>query len=107
MPPFARDFVRRPQDSPWIFAGPLAWEWARHDSRRKLVLPPDDNPASYKWPVADLELMVLETGASDDVLLDLSHELLLAGAILVGMIPLDTGRGFSTFRQDIHHVAAA
>ena len=107
MPPFARDFVRRPKDSSWIFAGPKSWEWARFDGRRKLVLPPAEDPASYKWPVAGLEIIVLDTGADDGLLMRLAHVLLHSGATLVGVIPHKVPRtgGLAIFTSETRHAA--
>jgi len=88
LPPHAKNFSwHHHGDQGFVFCGPLAWEWSRHDSRRKLALPPDSSPADFRWPVAGLALVVIDTGADDDFLRHLAHELLLAGAVKAIIIP--------------------
>ena len=91
-----------------MFAGSHAWDWARHDMRRKLLLPPDSAPASFRWPVAGLELVVLDTGALDELLLNLSHELLLAGAVKVVVVPhvVPKTGSLAIFTQGVRRAAA-
>ncbi len=109
LPPFAKDFAchRHRGGTPVVFAGPRAWDWARHDQRRKLVMPPDRSPADFRWPVAGLEIVVLDTGANDDLLMHLAHALLLAGALKVAVIPHIVPRigGLAVFAKEVSRAA--
>jgi hypothetical protein len=107
MPPYARDFcLHHKAATPWIFVGPEAWTWAKSDTRRKLVMPPDSRPEEFRWPVAGLEPVVLDTGASDDLLQRVAHELLKAGALSVAVVPHDSRKALAMFRRGDAYAAA-
>ena len=95
---------RKPANCVFCFVGAYGWERAEYFSKRQpvLVLPPGDDPAVYRWPVAGLDCLVARVGKSTnrEVLL-LMRELLAAGAhrlvvILVedlfGKSPITAGR---------------
>ena len=95
---------RKPANCVFCFVGAHGWERAEYFSKRQavLVLPPGDDPAVYRWPVAGLDCLVARVGKSTkrEILL-LMRELLEAGArrlvvILVedlfGKSPITAGR---------------
>lgn len=51
-----------------------------------LVCPAGEDPYSYRWPVAGLDVTVIDTGAGDDAFEALGHALLRDGAPLVALL---------------------
>ncbi len=107
LPPYSKEFALRAEDTPFIFVGWQAWDWARRDTRRKLVLPPDSSPSEFKWLVVNMEIIVIDTGATDEALLHLSYELLRAGALKVAVIPHKVPRigGLAIITREVRHAA--
>ena len=67
-----------------IFAGPKAWKRAQQrKSGNAMVLPEGDEPASYRWPVRGLEVMLIWPDASRDSVLEFGEHLIRSGAKLV------------------------
>ncbi len=89
LPPFGRQLHRvlkadrRPANCVYCFVGNEGWKKAKAFSKRQavLLLPPDDDPADYHWPVMGLDCLVARVGETTkrEVLL-LMRELLAAGA---------------------------
>ena len=89
LPPFGRSLYAvlnaglRPVNCVFCFVGTEGREKAEAFSKRQavLLLPPGDDPAVYRWPVAGLDCLVARVGKSTkrEVLL-LMRELLAAGA---------------------------
>lgn len=86
LPPYGGQLQRPADGLVWLFVGTLAWEWA--DARPKLLLPPGHDPQLYRWPVYNLDVVIVDTGSPDAYLLHVAHTLLAAGARYVGCIPL-------------------
>ncbi len=95
LPPFGRalDAVlkagRKPGNSVFCFVGSEAWPIAKFHDRYQavLLLPPDENPSQYRWPVTGLDCLVARIGETTkrEILL-LTRELLIAGAVRVVII---------------------
>lgn len=68
----------------FIFAGPDAWNRAKQrKAGNAMVLPEGDEPASYKWPVYGLEVMLIWPGALRESVIDFGELLIRTGAELV------------------------
>lgn len=69
LPPFAQRLkLRGPatQNQVIVAIGPWAWHYARTDGlNRALVLPDDADPFDLRWPVAGVEVLLLELGVFD------------------------------------------
>ncbi len=104
LPPYARQ-LRPKENHIWLFTGPSAWEWAVNDTRNKLLLPAEHDPARYRWPVAGKDVVILDTGSADAYLRRTAWALLNAGALRVGCIP-PTADHYVIFGQKaVRHVA--
>ena len=67
-----------------IFAGPDAWDRAKQrKSGNAMVLPEGDEPASYRWPVNGLEIMLIWPDAPRESVIDFGEILIRSGASLV------------------------
>ena len=94
----------------WVTCGPNAWDRAKikrgkHNDAPVLVCPAGADPYTYKWPVAGLDVTVIDTGAGDDALEALGHALLLDGASLVVLLE-NLGKAIVIFRREaISHAA--
>ena len=67
-----------------IFAGPDAWGRAKQrKGGNAMVLPEGDEPASYRWPVHGLEVMLIWKDASRESVLEFGEYLIRSGAELV------------------------
>ncbi len=68
----------------FIFAGPDAWQRAQQRKRgNALVLPDGDEPASYRWTVHGLEVMLIWKDATRESVLEFGEHLIQSGADLV------------------------
>lgn len=104
LPPYALRL--RPKDKcVWLFTGPAAWGWATNDARNKLLLPPDHDPVRYRWPVADRDVVILDTGSPDAYLRRTAWALLNSGAIRVGCIPCAADRYVIFSQKAVRHAA--
>lgn len=69
LPPFAcRLKLRGPatRDQIVVAIGPWAWNYAKADAlNRALVLPEDRDPFDFRWPVAGIDVLLLELGVFD------------------------------------------
>ena len=73
----------------FIFAGPDSWDRAKQrNPGNALVLPDGSEPASYKWPVHGLEVMLIWPDASRDYVLEFGEHLIRSGAAIV-VAPFD------------------
>ncbi|MBL8202423.1 MAG: hypothetical protein JNK40_15770 [Chromatiales bacterium] len=94
LPPFGREYLIRRQapgylnQGPRVAIGARAWELAREAVAIPImVLPPDEEPASFAWPVGGEAVLLFETGDPDDEALErLAQALLADGAALVHAI---------------------
>jgi hypothetical protein len=102
LPPNGRKFLDSGSCNPWVAIGPKAWDVDRIKSFPVMVLPDDRDPADFSWPVAGLEVLVLEVGTYNTARLErLAQALLTAGAVSVlasrtanpGELPLYTQDG--------------
>ena len=91
IPPFGNrlrsDIVLRKRNkkySVWVVCGSKAWDKATNrviSHPYTLCLPPWLDPNEYRWPVKDCEIMLLDSGCSDEAYLDLiAHTLFSSGA---------------------------
>lgn len=88
LPPFSsRLKIRGPatRNQIVIAIGPWAWNYAKADQgNRALVLPEDRDPFDFRWPVAGIEVLLLELGVFDtDRLERVALALLCDGAACV------------------------
>ncbi len=68
----------------FIFAGPDAWDRAKQrKSGNAMVLPEGHEPASYRWPVHGLEVMLIWKDATREAVLTFGEYLIRSGASLV------------------------
>jgi hypothetical protein len=78
-PPFARE-IRAADELVMIYCGPRAWELARPEGDRlaALVFPHRSDPASYRWPVKDKQVLILAMGMlrtlTDPLVMELLHQ---------------------------------
>lgn len=104
LPPYARQ-LRAKESCIWLFTGPSAWEWAANDTRNKLLLPPEHDPVRYRWPVADKDMLILDTGSTDAYLRRTAWALLNAGALRVGCIPCAADHYVIFSQRAVRHAA--
>ncbi len=80
---------KKPRNSIFLFLGINAWQSAKAFShiQQVLVLPPDESPYSFDWPVKECSVLAFDKGglAPDDIE-QTAHALLLAGAASVHVI---------------------
>jgi len=85
--PYGNTLDQAIKNSIVILTGSGAWERGRSSwfAGNKLLLPFGDNPASYRWPVADRECVVYGFGKQEfrERLVALSVALVQAGALFV------------------------
>ena len=107
LPPFGRtlaDALRsgmRPRGDVWIYTGTDAWDAAKARSqfRTVLVLPENEIPESYNWPVRGVDVLVVETSpVNPEILYRLAWRLLCDGAKVVRVITHDNG--LAVFREE-------
>ena len=106
LPPFGKTAEILLQNGPipnrdvLIVTGTNAWEFANVDQREPRLLLPDDKPEQYRWPVDRCECLVFQFGLiEDNTLLKLAKSLLLAGAVVVRILP-ENGR-LAIFRKEL------
>lgn len=104
LPPYARQ-LHPNGNCIWLFTGPSAWAWAANDRRNKLLLPPEHDPARYHWPVANKDVVILDTGSEDAYLRRIAWALLNAGALRVGCIPLAADHYVIFSQKAVRHAA--
>jgi len=90
LPPYGIALAQKlRQDKPanvvWVACGERAWKRSKHDLRRPdswaTLLPPGEDPASYRWPVVGCDCLVIHTGGlSPQELKNLCRCLIRAGA---------------------------
>ena len=67
-----------------IFAGPNAWDRAQQRKEgNAMVLPEGSQPASLRWPVHGLEVMLIWPDALRESVLEFGEHLIRSGAELV------------------------
>ena len=72
-----------------IYSGDNSWGRAEHRVQVNLptlVLPTDEDPSNYRWPVLGLSLIVLDDYSSKDYLQQFGRTLIQAGALLVVIV---------------------
>ena len=68
----------------FIFAGPNAWDKAKQRKKgNAMVLPEGNEPASFRWPVHGLEIMLVWEDATREAVLEFGEYLIRSGASLV------------------------
>ena len=85
LPPYGRQYLdQRPSNGPWIACGPGAWEFTRLKPFPVIVLPDGDDPADYRWPVIDQDVLLIEVGIYDTERIErIAQVLLESGARMV------------------------
>ena len=110
LPPYGRQFDPVPRSGVRVAIGPAAWDRAMEDMLPVMVLPPGQDPLSYRWPVDDRPALVFETGPLDDRnLRGLAGSLLAAGSPFVTAIRnamLDTDYPCVFYFPEVLSVAA-
>lgn len=91
--PYTREIINYPENAAVIVCtGSGAWSRAKNltwfSSTPKLVLPYQDNPAHYNWPVKNRHVMVFRFGQSESWprLIELAKFLLEFGAIWILLV---------------------
>ena len=74
-PPFGKPLkallenAQLPTNSVYIYIGNKAWEKGKNSSvmrpNRTLILPPDESPLAYDWPVNGCDILMIETSKLD------------------------------------------
>lgn len=85
----------------YVLIGHRAFEAAKAFTTSQIVLalPPHDSPYSYEWPVADMSVLLINTGeASEDLVRKTAHALLSAKAKIVRAIDTNNG-SLTVFRR--------
>lgn len=86
LPPYGRQFMEGGRYA-WVAMGPGAWDFVRSRHHPVMVLPDEESPDRFAWPVAGLDVQAVELGAFDSVRCDdLALALLLAGAVRVYLV---------------------
>ncbi|MDH5324370.1 MAG: hypothetical protein OEZ68_04255 [Gammaproteobacteria bacterium] len=93
LPPYGKHLDPKRREI-WVYAGTNAWQAARDNSTRSpLVLPAEENPNSFSWPVRGKEVTVVVAGDTVELdLLRLARQLLIDGATVVRVLeppPID------------------
>jgi len=94
LPPYGKYFVGRPPScGVWIACGPNAWDFTKLKPFPVLVLPDECDPADFRWPVADQDVLLIEVGTYDTERVErIAQVLLESGARLV--YPIRTANFF-------------
>jgi hypothetical protein len=85
LPPFGREYLSRAPlvEGPWILIGSEAWREAyvrRETGATVMVMPGDEVPSTFRWPVSGEYVTVLQSGLlSDELVRQLAVELLYSG----------------------------
>ena len=99
--PYSKQTIQAgtPTNDVRVFAGIDAWRQAKENSYPwRLVLPLDDNPNLYKWPVVNADVLLFDCGQiTDNDLQTLACTLLVNGANVVRVIQ---GEHMAVFRGD-------
>ncbi len=111
LPPYANSMGKFKKDEVVICTGSRAWQSANRVTWQvktpKLVLPPEDDPAAYHWPVSGRYCQIWSCGEPEpqETLFKLTKMLLEFGAIKV--LLLDTNRPLIVIEPDLSMEAAA
>lgn len=66
IPPYGKEIQPSSDSYIFIFMGKMAWKRAKDFKEpyfpQTLVLPPNDSPFDYAWPIKDREIYLLDTG---------------------------------------------
>lgn len=111
IPPFGKplyDLIKegcRPKNSVYLFIGKNAWQRGRSSAvmrpTRTLILPPDENPINYDWPVIQCDILIFDTGECTEHYIDLLvFQLLKNNADVVRCIAPDFTY-FGTYKKDL------
>src|ERR1700741_440844 len=109
LPPFSKPLFELfqkglyPSNSVNVFVGHYAWQKGKSFSisypKWTIALPPWESAFKYKWPVANYDICLIDTGGSDDEYLEETTFVLLeSGARLVVAIDQDLNINF--YRKD-------
>lgn len=83
LPPYGKRFSPVPAGGIRVAIGaePNVWEFAKRHHAPCMVVPPAENPDSYRWPADNGPVLVFEVGDYNDERLEaLAKALLQAGA---------------------------
>jgi hypothetical protein len=97
IPPFGKPLMQLlaqgflPNNNVYLFIGKLSWEKGKNSSycrpSRTLILPPNDLPFSYEWPVYGCDILMIETSRlSNEYIEDITSVLFDFGAIKITLI---------------------
>jgi hypothetical protein len=85
LPPYGRDYLSKSPlvEGAWILAGSEAWREAwryRDNGATVMVMPDDDSPSDYRWPVSQEFVTIFQAGClTEEKLTQLARELLYSG----------------------------
>lgn len=105
LPPFGKKLILSTSDSIFIFLGDnKSWQRAANEYRRgttrSLVLPDSDNPAAFRWPVQQRDIIVTDFGEMDELKYKrLSLVLLKQGALGVIVIHESSNTTFKYVKE--------
>ena len=85
LPPYGQDYLDTlPSSGIQVAIGPTGWAFAKRDRRIIMVLPFDEDPQGYRWPLNKNGALVHERGQYDDRrLIAVAKALLEAGSPFV------------------------
>lgn len=100
LPPYGRSLPKTLREL-WIYCGSDAWSYVPAHGRT--LLPPGESPSAFRWPVAGLEVLVIQTGAvAEATLLELRDVLLRAAANVVRIVAEnEAGASYMTIHQPV------
>lgn len=62
-----------PTNDVYIFVGPQSWDKAKKSivmrPSRTLCLPPNESPFNFIWPVTNCDILIFDTGKTDELLI--------------------------------------
>lgn len=85
LPPYAKRYLASPPSAgPCVAIGSSAWTCALEKPFTVLVLPPENEPSDFRWPIHPGGAVVFEVGEFDDERLRaMAYELLAVGCPFV------------------------
>jgi len=99
-PPFGKplkellEIRQLPSNSIWLYVGSKSWEKGKLSSycrpTRTLILPPNELPFGYLWPVKGCDILMIETSPLADLFIeDIAGVLFRDGATKVTFISIN------------------
>lgn len=94
-----------PTNSVYLYVGDHAWMEGRKSAlvqrpTRTLILPPNESPKLYSWPVLNLDILIIDTSGCEESLIEsLMNELMAHGANVVRYIS-HNGKMTSVYKRN-------